>query len=120
MGVKNIPGLFARNERVITYIQSDFGEIALVKVGATNVGSIKVEFDDKVSTNPYPAKPIFHKVYEEFHPLKKGAELGRFEFGSTIILLFEPVKIEWISSLQPGTSVKMGQSLARVLRTKGE
>lgn len=114
-GVKLIPGLFARNERVISYIHAAFGYVALVKVGATNVGSIKVVFDEEIGTNVRPTKPKEHKRYGENVVLQKGAELGRFEFGSTVILLFEPNQIEWTVDAVPGIQVKMGQSLARLL-----
>ncbi|SHE78880.1 phosphatidylserine decarboxylase [Seinonella peptonophila] len=112
-GVQFIPGLFARNERLITYIRTDNGgEVALIKVGATNVGSIRVEYDDQISTNK-KGIGITHKCYSNPHKLHKGEELGRFEFGSTIILLFEPNQVDWVISPIPGTVVQMGQALAR-------
>ncbi|SFJ00024.1 archaetidylserine decarboxylase [Thermoflavimicrobium dichotomicum] len=119
-GVKLIPGLFAINERLISYIKTDWGDIALIKVGATNVGSIKVTFDEQVVTNPRKKKTFEHKVYETPHSLLKGEELGRFEFGSTVILLFEPDSIEWEISPEPGTRVYMGQALARIQKRKEE
>ncbi|SEM72337.1 archaetidylserine decarboxylase [Lihuaxuella thermophila] len=119
-GVKLIPGLFARNERVISYIQTRHGHLALVKVGATNVGSIKVVFDENVATNPQVSKMLEHKQYKDAVVLEKGEELGRFEFGSTVILLFERNQIEWTIDAVPGTKVQMGQSLARFLTAEGE
>ncbi|MBA4492942.1 archaetidylserine decarboxylase [Paenactinomyces guangxiensis] len=116
-GVHLIPGLFAENERVISYISTDFGVVALIKIGATNVGSIKLVFDEEVKTNPHREKPQEHKRYEKSVSLEKGDELGRFEFGSTVILLFEPDQIDWTIDVKPGTKVQMGQSLARILKT---
>ena len=111
-GVQSVPKLFVRNERLITFLQTEYGQIALVKVGATNVGSIKVVYDQEIITNRKKARYI-HKAYEEAYPMPKGAELGRFEFGSTVILLFEPQTIEWIQDLQPGTTLRMGQAIAQ-------
>jgi phosphatidylserine decarboxylase len=118
-GVKWIPGLFVVNERLITYIQTELGVVALIKVGATNVGSIKVTYDSDVVTNRRGAASLEHKVYSPPHTLKKGEEVGRFEFGSTIILLLEPGFAEWVKDLKPGTTVQMGQPLARIKRKEG-
>jgi phosphatidylserine decarboxylase len=118
MGVKLIPNLFTINERVVSYIQTPFGWMALVKVGATNVGSIKVEYDKNIATNLAQKTAAVHKCYESPHTLAKGAELGRFEFGSTVILLFEPGSIKWTISLEPGTKLKMGQAIAEAVKEK--
>jgi len=118
-GVEQIPGLFAINERVVTYIRSKWGMVALAKVGAMNVGSIKVVFDDEIATNAAGLK-TGHKKYPVPIPLEKGSELGRFELGSTVILLFEPGQIEWTLPLAPGTTLKMGQCIARFMTREGE
>jgi len=90
--LENIKDLFVVNERVITVINSaEAGKVAVVKVGATNVGSITVEFDD-VRSNPtgfsYFKKPII-KRYDQQLMLKKGQMLGTFNMGSTVILLMQ-------------------------------
>ncbi len=118
-GVKWIPGLFVVNERLVTYIETGLAAVALVKVGATNVGSIKVTYDSDVVTNRRGAPSLEHKVYSAPHTLRKGEEVGRFEFGSTIILLLEPDFAEWVTELKPGTPVQMGQPLARIKRKDG-
>lgn len=114
-GLHYIPGLFARNERLISYIVGQYGEICLIKVGATNVGSIKVTYDDQIATNLKKVAKPTHKHYQPACKLKKGEELGRFEFGSTVILLFEPDKTDWLIKAEPGTRIQMGQALARIL-----
>lgn len=119
-GVRMIPNLFARNERVISYIQAPCGHIALVKVGATNVGSIKVVFDEKIMTNSRGRHLENHKKYNESYHFQKGDEVGRFEFGSTVIMLFEPNQIEWTIDAVSGTKVVMGQSIARVCTVEGD
>lgn len=114
-GVRFIPRLFAINERLITYIQTEFGEICMIKVGATNVGSIKVVYDDKIITNRRTRRKVIHKHYQPAIPFEKGNELGRFEFGSTVILLFEPNQVDWVVEAKPHTKVQMGQGLASIL-----
>lgn len=113
MGLENIPGLFARNERIISYVESNVGHVAVIKVGATNVGSIKVNYDPLISSNKKRCKELEQKAYNPGMPLAKGEELGRFEFGSTVILLFEPDRIEWTIDPKAGTYVQMGQSIAK-------
>ncbi|MBA4541709.1 MULTISPECIES: archaetidylserine decarboxylase [Thermoactinomyces] len=117
-GVNLFPGLFTINERIVSYIETQFGWMALVKVGATNVGSIKVEYDDNIVTNPDCKCAAFHKCYQSPQVLDKGAELGRFEFGSTVILLFEPKSIKWMISPEPGIKLKMGQAIAEAVKKK--
>lgn len=116
-GVQHIPSLFAINERVITYIQTSYGMVSMVKVGALNVGSIKVVFDNEIATNQ--ACLSGHKKYPSPISVAKGSELGRFELGSTVILLFEPGQVEWTCSLKPGTKLTMGQCIAR-FQCRGE
>jgi phosphatidylserine decarboxylase len=113
-GVRKVPGLFAINERMISYLHTACGYVALIKVGATNVGSIKVVFDEEIATNPRRPKPITHKVYSYVH-LDKGDEIGWFEFGSTVLLLFESNRIEWMVGVKPDTTVRMGEGLARII-----
>jgi phosphatidylserine decarboxylase len=110
-GVRVIPRLFVRNERLITFMRTSLGRIAVVKVGATNVGSIRLNFDPQVSTRSAGGR--LRKVYEPPLPLSKGQEMGRFEFGSTVILLFEPGRVEWTSDWVSGTALKMGQPIVR-------
>lgn len=118
-GIKHVPGVFARNERVISYLQSTTCRMALIKVGATNVGSIKVEYEPNLITNT--KRPTRNqKIYEDGPELEKGAELGRFEFGSTVILLFEPGSIQWKANIELGTKLQMGQPIAEILRKAGE
>ncbi|GGA38233.1 phosphatidylserine decarboxylase proenzyme [Kroppenstedtia guangzhouensis] len=116
LGVQWVRGLFARNERLITFLDSPAGEVALVKVGATNVGSIRVVYDREIMTNCRGRKQIFSRNYPCMEVLEKGEELGRFEFGSTVILLFEANRIDWIGDLSPGTMIRMGQPIACIRR----
>ncbi|HEY0719949.1 MAG TPA: archaetidylserine decarboxylase [Gammaproteobacteria bacterium] len=112
--VKVIPRVFARNERVISIFDTAFGPMALVKVGAINVGSIETVWAGEVTP---PAGQIVRSWHypadgEEAVSLERGAEMGRFNMGSTVIVLFGHDAIEWSDSLQPGAVVRLGQLLA--------
>ena len=93
------PDTFCKNKRVITELDSASGKILIVKVGAMNVGRIPVK-------HSLPYSPNENKHY------KKGEEIGRFEFGSTVILLFEKDKFTLDSNLSLGCKVKIGEKIA--------
>ena len=98
-GLRLIRRVLSRNERLVTYIRHDKGEVALVKVGALNVSSIR---------------------YVEPRPdvLNRGDELAYFEFGSTVVLLTEDGTFEPRPDLYPGLSVKMGEKLGTLIQKK--
>jgi phosphatidylserine decarboxylase len=108
-GVGSVPGLFARNERLVTFLETDFGEVALVAVGATVVGRIRVVYHAITSDRP-GAWPLSAPLDPPF-PLERGQELGRFELGSTVILLLPPGAAR-LDALQAGDAVRMGQTVA--------
>ena len=87
--VGGIRGLFPKNERLITFLQTEYGKIAVVKVGASNVGKIRVTYDNKIVTNKLIRFPKEHEYPNVNIMIDKGSELGRFEMGSTVILVFE-------------------------------
>ncbi|GAX88680.1 archaetidylserine decarboxylase [Effusibacillus lacus] len=111
LGVRNVPGLFARNERLTTYLTSPFGEYAIVKVGATIVGSVQVVYDKKLSTNVRNGQPAHETVNGPL--LEKGDELGLFRFGSTVVCLFQPGMAK-LDPLQEGQFVRMGERIGEV------
>jgi len=92
--------VLSRNERLITYIRHDHGELAVVKVGALNVSSIRYVNDIPPQT------------------LKRGDELAYFEFGSTVVLLTENGTLTPRQDLHPGDSVKMGERLGSLVERK--
>ncbi|XP_023119632.1 phosphatidylserine decarboxylase proenzyme, mitochondrial isoform X1 [Amphiprion ocellaris] len=116
--------LFCLNERVALTGQWQHGFFSLTAVGATNVGSIRVYFDQELQTNtPRYSKGSFHDhSYVSVHQvalqtlaeggvaLQKGEALGEFNLGSTIVLLFEAPK-DFSFSLQPGQRIRVGQGL---------
>jgi phosphatidylserine decarboxylase len=111
-GVRGIPNLFARNERLVSFLRTEFGEAALVAVGATVVGKIRVVYHS-IASNLAGARPLAETLPEPVY-LAKGAELGRFELGSTVILLTRPGEVE-LYPLRNGDPVRLGAPIGRVL-----
>ncbi|HWG72261.1 MAG TPA: archaetidylserine decarboxylase [Steroidobacteraceae bacterium] len=103
-----VPGLFARNERVLTLFNTAFGRFALVLVGALNVGSMATVWAGDITP---AARRAVTRIPGPPTTLEKGAELGRFNMGSTVILLFEPNRLRWHPQLQAGCVVRLGQSI---------
>ncbi len=112
-GVRGVPGLFARNERWISFLRTSWGEAAVVKVGATSVGRIRVVYHPGVS-HLWHAQPLAETLSKP-HALAAGAELGRFELGSTVILLTRPGEAA-LNPLQSGDTVRMGAAIGRVTK----
>ncbi|MCB1769836.1 MAG: phosphatidylserine decarboxylase [Candidatus Competibacteraceae bacterium] len=111
-----IPNLFARNERVVTLFDTAAGLMALVLVGAINVASIETVWAGAIT--PPLGTTIRHWSYplqgDGAVQLDQGAEMGRFNMGSTVILLFSPQKVRWEFEMQPGAIVRMGEPLAKL------
>jgi phosphatidylserine decarboxylase len=107
----NVPGLFARNERVACIFDTAAGPMAVVLVGALFVGSISLSWAGELPPNrgrsprelPLGDAPI---------ALEKAAELGQFNMGSTVILLFPAGRTIQPPGLLPGAAVRMGQRIA--------
>lgn len=109
-----IPGLFARNERVVSIFDTAVGPMAMVKVGAVNVGSIETVWAGEITP---PAGRVARRwLYsgEKAVTLEKGEEMGRFNMGSTVIVVFGPEAVAWSEAIQPGTPTRLGQLLATV------
>lgn len=105
---ENIDTLFARNERVICYFHTAFGLCALVLVGAIFVGSMELVWHGLVQASARKKSQYFDYKNQNIH-LKKGEELGRFNMGSTVIMLMP--NDSRLLSLRATQTVKMGQSL---------
>ena len=110
LGVHHVPELFARNERLITFFETDKGECAIVKIGATVVGRIRVVYHD-ISSNRFGA--TFQKsVLEPPLRVERGDEVGLFELGSTVICLFRPGQIE-LKDLKINQEILFGQAIGK-------
>jgi phosphatidylserine decarboxylase len=95
MSVRNVAGLFSINERLVTYLESEVGRVAVVAVAATGVGHITATYDRDVRTHRRGAagRHGWAQRYAVPRPMARGAELGMFHLGSTVILLFEPGRV---------------------------
>jgi len=107
-----IPGLFARNERVVSIFDTEIGPMAMVKVGAVNVGSIETVWAGEVTPPAGRVIRSWNYDNDEAVTLEKGEEMGRFNMGSTVIVVFGPEAVEWSDAIQPGAPVRLGQLLA--------
>ena len=110
---RSVPRLFARNERVLCLFDGLSGPMAVVLVGAIFVGGIETVWAGEITPRRGPLPPVRYDT-EAVH-LDRGAELGRFNMGSTVILLFPPGMVRWDSALIPGTRVRMGGRLGEVI-----
>jgi len=109
---RTVPRLFARNERVVTVFETAQGPIVMVLVGAIFVGSMETVWSGMI-TPPY-GKNIQHWTYEgeQAISLQKGEEMGRFNMGSTVVLLLPKGMMAFKSELEAQTAVQMGQSMS--------
>ena len=109
---RGVPGLFARNERVVCVFEGEFGPFVMVLVGATIVGSMATVWHGVV--NPPRRPDIAKRSYAEGEVvLEKGAEMGRFLLGSTVVMLFPKDTLRFGSDWAPGGPVRMGEPMAR-------
>ena len=106
---ENIPGLFARNERMVCLFDTELGRMAVVLVGAMIVAGIETVATGKVK----PSGRLELNQHQLF--LEKGAELGRFYLGSTAIVLFEENKMQWDAEFKANSVVEMGKKLGFLL-----
>ncbi|PVV13720.1 MAG: phosphatidylserine decarboxylase [gamma proteobacterium symbiont of Ctena orbiculata] len=111
---RKVPRLFARNERVICLFETDLGPMAMILVGAIFVSSIETVWAGTVTpvqqrVNSWDYAPHSEPAAIE---LVRGEEMGRFNMGSTVILLFPKDAVEWMEDLTAGSTVRMGQAIA--------
>ncbi|MGM0855973.1 MAG: archaetidylserine decarboxylase [Pseudomonadota bacterium] len=105
----HVPGLFARNERLVCIFDTEHGPMAMVLVGAMIVAAIETVWSGQVTPlSGHPQRMRFGQPIT----LEKGAEMGRFKLGSTVVMCFaNPVAFEAIPT---GSMVQMGQTLGNV------
>lgn len=145
---RTLPGLFTLNERVVLLGRWRYGFFSYIPVGATNVGSIKINFDRELRTNSLTTDTAADQAAEEAakrgephlafaeatyegassvlqgHALRRGEEMGGFQLGSTIVMVFEApaeqrkegqVGSGWRWCVERGQKIKMGQALGRIV-----
>jgi len=146
---RTLPGLFTLNERVVLLGRWRWGFFSYVPVGATNVGSIKINFDRELRTNSLTTDTAADRAAEEAaakgetylgfseatyasaspvlhgHCVRRGEEMGGFQLGSTVVLVFEaPVEKKeedgtrsgWVWEVEKGQRIKVGQALGYTTR----
>jgi len=108
-----MPGVFARNERVVAIFDTDIGPVAMVLVGALFVGSMETVWAGQISP-PHKRETEGGNFMTDLPiSLERGEEMGRFNMGSTVILLTAPGAVQWDGVAQPGATVRMGQAIGR-------
>ena len=109
---RGVPGLFARNERVVCFFDSAHGPFVLVLVGATIVGSMATVWHGQV--NPPRTGVLRHWDYAPGQvSLQKGEEMGRFLLGSTVVLLFPKGPFQFNTEWAPARPVRLGETMAQ-------
>ena len=111
--VDAIDGLFARNERVVSFFETDLGPLAITMVGAVFVGCIELAWRGVV-TPPRRREVLVERYDGREIVLGQGHEMGRFNMGSTVIVMLADSAVEWSSWLTPGAPVQMGRRIGEV------
>ena len=107
---RGVPGLFARNERVVCVFDSEFGQFVLTLVGATIVGSMETVWHGMV--NPPRTREIREWRYDDtVINLQQGEEMGRFLLGSTVVMLFPKNAFSFNQNWQATQTIRMGEAM---------
>jgi len=111
-----IPGLFTRNERLCAMFDTAAGPMAMVLVGAIFVSCIETVWEGVVNPEPGHSLAVRHFTDSGGPPieLQRGDEMGRFNMGSTVILLYGRDRVDWLDHLQAGETVQLGNVLGRI------
>lgn len=110
--VRTINALFARNERLVSLFKTDAGHMALIMVGAFFVGSMETIFAGEITPRRHRELETIDYANQNI-TLKQGSEFGHFNMGSTVILLFEENRMDWLSEFCSGTTIQVGQQLGQ-------
>ena len=109
---ENVERLFARNERLVCYFDTEAGPMAMILVGAMVVAGIETVWSGRVAPPPSGPQVIDYRELPAPVSLDKGEEMGRFCLGSTVILLFPDDSVEWDEQYMAGTPTRLGVELA--------
>ena len=109
---QHVERLFARNERLVCYFDTQFGPMAMILVGAMVVAGIETVWGGQVAPPPKTPQSLSYTGLPESVELAKGEEMGRFKLGSTVILLFPEGAIEWDARYAAGSATRLGEALA--------
>ena len=108
---RGVPGLFARNERVVCFFESAHGPFVLVLVGATIVGSMATVWHGQVNP-PRPGEVREWRYDGQDITLRQGEEMGRFLLGSTVVMLWPAGPMIWPAAWCAGRGIRMGEVMA--------
>jgi phosphatidylserine decarboxylase len=108
-----VPRLFSRNERVVCFFDTAAGPMAVILVGAIFVASVDTVWAGNITPSPHHALRHWHYGDQDV-VLSRGQELGRFNMGSTVILLFARDRTNWIDTLAPEAHLRMGQCIGHL------
>ena len=108
-----VPGLFRRNERLVLHIETSLGPAALILVGALNVGSISTPWSGQIRPRKNGGVETID-LRNGPDKINKGDLIGWFNMGSTVIILMPEHACEWHDDLEPGKTVRMGESIGRI------
>ena len=111
--VRDVPGLFARNERLVCHFDTDFGPMASVMVGALLVSGVETVWSG-VEIPDYADEVVRRDWRGQGSVLERFAEMARFNYGSTVIVLLPPGAATLSPELAAETPVRLGQTLARL------
>ena len=111
---RGVPGLFARNERVVCVFDGEHGPWVLVLVGATIVGSMATVWHGVVNP-PRPGSVREWGYVDQDIRLAQGAEMGRFLLGSTVVLLLPAGPLQWNPAWAPGCALRMGETMGETM-----
>ncbi len=110
---RGVPGLFARNERVVCVFDTAHGPFVNVLVGATIVGSMATVWHGQVNPPRLPDVTAWNYKPEQFN-YAQGDEMGRFLLGSTVVMLWPNMPMQFNSAWQPSGAIRMGESMANL------
>lgn len=111
---QHVDGLFRRNERLILDIETDVGPIAVIFVGALNVGSITTPWTGEIRPEKRGVGEVLELSASEDRSVEKGGLLGWFNMGSTAIILLPPGGAAFDTALKAGDRVTMGQAVGHI------
>ena len=109
---ENVERLFARNERLVCFFETEYGPMAMILVGAMIVAGIETVWGRQVAPPPKTPSTLDYRAAPSAVNLAKGEEMGRFKLGSTVILVFPQDAIEWDDQYAAGSATRLGEALA--------
>ncbi len=113
---RTVPRLFSRNERVVNLFETDAGPMAVIMVGAIFVASIDTVWAGSVAPRSRSIRSWSYECGSSVEPIifERGAEIGRFNMGSTVVLLFGKDAVEWSAAMTPDATLEMGQAVGNI------